>query len=338
MKVHPIRALAIGAVGGLVLSTAPHAVAQPDAPTITQAVFFGDSLTDAGTYGFRFTTNPGQTWAQHVANDLGQPDTPNEHVASYDDVFIGKPGLAGPGGLNYAQGGARAGLPYSVVSDSPEGTPISTEVQLQRFLSQHGEFTPNQLVTLWVGTNDVALNFDPRFDKALAEDLRADRGPTPEKMVADRARVQEAAAAEVRTVSAILDHGGQHVLVFRLFDLGLLPWFETQAARDYVNELTAVYNSALVGQLPDDPRVQVLDTNAFVSDLLANPGVHGFTHGANEDACALPAQDYCDAQSLKEPGADRTYVFGAAEHLTTHAHELLADYVQREVGLRPSGS
>lgn len=28
-------------------------------------------LTDAGTYGYRFTTVCGQTWAQHVAEGLG---------------------------------------------------------------------------------------------------------------------------------------------------------------------------------------------------------------------------------------------------------------------------
>jgi outer membrane lipase/esterase len=108
MKRHPLQALVIGAAGSLVPAVAPLTdAAPPDTTRITSAVFFGDSLTDAGTYGFRFTTNPGQTWAQHVANTLSQPDTPNEHVASYDDVYQGKTGIPGPGGLNYAEGGAR---------------------------------------------------------------------------------------------------------------------------------------------------------------------------------------------------------------------------------------
>jgi phospholipase/lecithinase/hemolysin len=101
------------------------AAAEPDdQPVITEAVFFGDSLTDAGTYGFRFTTMPGMTWAQHVAQRLGQSTEPNEHVATYGDVYQGKPGLPGPGGMNYAEGGARANSAYSSVSQSPEGTPI----------------------------------------------------------------------------------------------------------------------------------------------------------------------------------------------------------------------
>lgn len=332
------RGLMIGVVTGVLAGamTSPVAAAQPDQP-ISEAVFFGDSLTDAGTYGVRFTTVPGQTWAQHVAARLGQSTEPNEHVDNYSDVYQGIPGAPGPGGLNYAEGGARASLPYSVVSDNPEGTPISTEVQLQRYLAQHGTFEPNQLVTLWVGTNDVALKFDSRFDPELAEALRANQPPGPDVMAAERLRVQQAASAEARTAAQIVANGGQHVLVFKLFDLGLLPWFETQAARDYVNDLTAAYNATLLNELPGDPRVQVLDMQAFISEVLADPGRYGFRYGANEDACAQPGQDYCAADAWKAPDADRTYVFAASEHLTTHAHEVLADYVLRQVGLTSDG-
>ncbi|MET2830980.1 hypothetical protein [Mesorhizobium shangrilense] len=51
----------------LVLATATTMVSAArkaqDLPAIKEAVFFGDSLTDAGTFGFRFTTAPGLTWA-----------------------------------------------------------------------------------------------------------------------------------------------------------------------------------------------------------------------------------------------------------------------------------
>jgi outer membrane lipase/esterase len=33
--------------------------------------FFGDSLTDAGFYGSRFTVNPGQVWAQDLGARFG---------------------------------------------------------------------------------------------------------------------------------------------------------------------------------------------------------------------------------------------------------------------------
>jgi outer membrane lipase/esterase len=98
-----------------------------------------------------------------------------------------------------------------------------------------------------------------------------------------------------------------------------------------VSELTDVYNTNLVDSLPKDPKIQILDTGAFIDDLLENGADYGFTHGANEDACLQPGQDFCAADAWKSPDADRTYVFAAAEHLTTHANELLADYVMKQV-------
>ena len=311
----------------------PATAVADEPPAITQAVFFGDSLTDAGTYGFRFTTMPGLTWAQHVAQRLGQSTEPNEHVAEYGDVYQGKPGLPGPGGLNYAEGGARADSAYSSVSDDPQGTPISTDVQVDRFLAQHGSFDASQVVTLWVGTNDVAYNFDPTKDPALAQSLRDDVNPGADVMAGERSRVQRAAADEARTATRILDNGAQRLLVFKLSDISQDPWFRSDAARRYVGELGNVYNDTLLASLPLDPRVQIIDTAAFIDELLQNPARYGFTHGANEDACAKPDQDYCDATSLKSPDADRTYVFAAAEHLTTHTNELLGDYVLRQLGL-----
>ena len=309
------------------------AAAEPDdQPVITEAVFFGDSLTDAGTYGFRFTTMPGMTWAQHVAQRLGQSTEPNEHVATYGDVYQGKPGLPGPGGMNYAEGGARANGAYSSVSQNPEGTPISTEVQVDRFLQQHGSFNPNQLVTLYVGTNDVAYNFDSTKDPKLAQSLRDNITATETVMVGERARVQAAAVDEAHTASKILANGAQRLLVFKLFDISKDPWFQSDAARQYVGELGDVYNQALLAALPPDPHIQIIDTAAFVDDLLQNASQYGFTHGANEDACAKPEQDYCNPDAMKSPDADRTYVFAAAEHMTTHANELLGDYVLQQIG------
>ena len=89
-------------------------------PPIRQVVSFGDSLSDAGTYWFRFTTNPGLTFAQHLALHYGQMPFPNQHMDQYQEAFQGRRGETGPGGLNYAEGGARANRAYSAVSQEPE--------------------------------------------------------------------------------------------------------------------------------------------------------------------------------------------------------------------------
>lgn len=311
----------------------------PAAPTgeplaggaITEGVFFGDSLTDAGTYGYRFTTMPGQTWAQHIADGLGQSTESNEHVADPNDVYVGKPGEPGPGGLNYAEGGAKANSAYSAVSDAADGTPISVKVQVDRFLEQHRKFDPDQLATVYIGTNDVAYNYDPSINPEMAQSLR-DNTPAPENVMASEdARVRTAASDEADQVQRMLDNGAEHILVFNVFDLAKLPWFESDASRDYVHTLATSYNDELTNSLPDDPRVQVLDTWSFVDDLVENKEDNGFTHGANEDACREPGQNVCEKDAWASEDADQTYIFSAAEHMTTRANELLADYVTAQI-------
>lgn len=72
--------------------------------------------------------------------------------------------------------------------------------------------------------------------------------------------------------------------------------------------LSSVYNETLVAALPKDPRIHILDTGAFVTDVLDNPPKYGVTHGANKDACAQPGRDSCrvgEWGEWKGPVADR---------------------------------
>ena len=305
-------------------------------PPIKQVVSFGDSLTDAGTYWFRFTTNPGLTFAQHMALRFGQMPLPNEHLDNYDDAYKGTHGLPGPGGLNYAEGGAKANSAYSSSSEDPEGLPISTAVQLKHFLAQHQSFSQDQLVTFFVGTNDAAYHYDPDKAPDLAKQLRDDKPASPDVMREETARVEKAADDAAQTIKDILAHGAQRVLVFKLVDLGNLPWFHTKAAQAFASALGHAYNARLLSQLPQDPQhLLVIDTEAFANDLIANASTYGFSHGAHEDACQQDDQDYCFPETMKGVDADRTYIFVAGEHMTTRANELLADYAMQKVGASP---
>jgi phospholipase/lecithinase/hemolysin len=305
-------------------------------PPIRQVVSFGDSLSDAGTYWFRFTTNPGLTFAQHLALHFGQIPLPNQHLDRYEEAFQGRHGDAGPGGLNYAEGGARVNSAYSSVSQDPEGKPISARQQLKHFLQQHRRFTADQLVTLFVGTNDVAYNYDPNISPALAKGLRENRPPSAEVMDAERRRVEIAADDTAAIARDILKEGAKRLVVFDLFDLGQFPWFQTPAAQSYVTALVKAFNRRLLAVVPKDSgHVLVLDTEAFVNDLIANAARYGFKQGAQEDACGSPDHDYCYPETQATPDADQTYLFAAGEHLTTRAHQVLADYVIKQVNASP---
>jgi phospholipase/lecithinase/hemolysin len=318
------------------LGSISSSAAAEELPPIRQIVSFGDSLSDAGTYWFRFTTNPGLTFAQHIALHYGQVPFPNQHLDRYEEAFQGRHGYAGPAGLNYAEGGAKANSAYSSVSQDPEGKPISARRQLQHFLQQHRRFTADQLVTLFVGTNDVAYNFDPNISPLLAKGLRENRPPSAKVMDAERRRIEAAADDTAAIARDILTDGAKRLVVFELFDLGQFPWFQTSAAQTYVTALAKAFNRRLLASVSKDSgHVLVLDTEAFVNDLIANAAKYGFKHGAHEDACGTPDHDYCYPETQATPDADQTYLFAAGEHLTTHAHQLLADYVIKQVNASP---
>jgi phospholipase/lecithinase/hemolysin len=325
-------------LAALVVLGSTHASSAPaeELPPIRQVVSFGDSLSDAGTYWFRFTTNPGLTFAQHLALHYGQRPFPNQHLDRYQEAFQGRHGDAGPGGLNYAEGGAKANSPYSSVSQDPEGKPISARQQLNHFLQQHRRFTADQLVTLFVGTNDVAYNYDSNISPVLAKELRENRLPSAEVMAAEVRRVETAADDTAAIARDILKDGAKRLVVFDLFDLGRLPWFQTPAAQSYVTTLVKVFNQRLLAGVPKDSRhVLVLDTEGFVNDLIANAARYGFKHGAHEDACGSPDHDYCYPETQATPDADQSYLFAAGEHLATRAHQLLADYVINQLNASP---
>jgi len=112
----PLRASLAAATVVLALA-APPASAQ-----FTNIFYFGDSLTDSGTYkpvlppgtGL-FTTNPGPVWSQVLASRYGLAADP-----------------ATQGGTNFARGGARVtGLP-GVPNSPPTATalPIAAQVAL----------------------------------------------------------------------------------------------------------------------------------------------------------------------------------------------------------------
>ncbi|MCX5545059.1 SGNH/GDSL hydrolase family protein [Paraburkholderia sp. CNPSo 3076] len=124
-----------------------------------QVVAFGTSLSDAGTYseqilpgfgGGRFTTNPGEVWAQHVSEYFGNTLSP-----AFEGGF-GLP-LTATGGLDYAQGGALVtggGVANtSAVIAAASEQPVTW--QLQQYLAQHGSFSANQLVLVEGGANEI---------------------------------------------------------------------------------------------------------------------------------------------------------------------------------------
>jgi len=303
------RILAIG----LIVACMAGAAQAGGLPPIREVVSFGDSLSDCGAFGFKPTTAPSLTWNQRVARHYGYDLGPN---------WIGNPsGVAEshPGGLCYAQGGART------AAAGPGGMPLSGTVQLDRFLADRKRFADDQLVTVYLGTNDVLINFFG-MNKALGQG-------DPKAVGSARQVVEQAARDLAALVQRMLDNGAKRVAVLNLYDLGATGFID---ASPILTGLADDFNATLAKALPRDRRIVPVDTRAFFNALSANPKTYGFTHPMNDDACETPRvlgpDCYASAAKWKSPDADQTYMLIGMVHFTAKTEALLADYVLRRVG------
>ncbi len=273
-------------------------------------ITFGDSLSDDGNLSLalqlpqivRFTTNPGQTGVENIADYFGTPMTP-----------------ALAGGTDFAFGGA------GLVNNSP-GTPSvvpTLPTQLGMYLqATGGKADPNSLYAVWGGANDIFYN-------AYVASLG---GLTPAQV---QANLQTAAATELGMIQSLRNAGARYVMVFNLPNIGLTPDATAQGATAaaQLTGLTLTFNNALNAGLAN-ANINIIPVNAFamLNEIIADPSRYGFTN-VTDPACTgssfgcLPAGTP-GATSTYQPGTDKTYLFADGVHPTTTAHAELAQYAE----------
>ncbi len=175
--------------------------------------FFGDSLTDSGTYIIqetpfttgRFTVDPGHVWSEDLAAHYGTTAVPY-------GLFVPSTSAQDPqqvvtlGGTNYAQGGARVAQKPGV--GILNAVPVSN--QIDGYLGATGRADPDALYTVWGGANDVF------FQAAAVGSGAATPGQVAQGM-------EEAASAEVAQVARLHNAGAHYLLVPNLPDIGVTP-------------------------------------------------------------------------------------------------------------------
>ena len=279
-------------------------------PTFTQTVFFGDSLTDGGFFRpllplnvqpvtGQFTTNPGQVWAQFLADYYGS----NAESAWFGTGAGSRPGT----GNNWAVGGARVGQN----SAGALGYTPSMVTQVTDYLSRNGgKADPGALYTVWGGANDLfAVQASPANAQAI---------------------IGGAVTAQVGIVGTLTNAGAKYILVPTIPDLGLTPSSRAGGAVAMAQgtALTTSYNNALFGALASaNMRVIPLDTFHFLQEITSNASAFGFVN-VTGTAC-LPAGSSsltCNPGSLVSPNAAYDYAFADGVHPTTGAHKLISQF------------
>lgn len=314
-----------------------------DSGNIEEAVVFGDSLSDVGSYnpttgdadptndrdsGLRFTTKPGVVWAEQVAFDYGLGLSVEPHW-QVDFGVVGEAGrVIEVGGTGFAQGGAR------LVDDAPNGgvgerdipgvgtvpfqgpTAISIRGQIDAYLAERERFRDDQLVMIQGGANDFLGYLGQAADDAAL--TRPD---------AVEAFVSESATAMVNQVQRLLGNGAENVIYANLPDLGSVPQLSGTPLAPLASSMSAAYNDT-VAQALEGTEVVIFDLFALLTEAQARP-VDFMLVNVENPACnsTEPGSDavsalLCGPDTLVLPGADRNYLYADRLHPTARGHEL----------------
>lgn len=349
--------------------------ATPPGGVNMQVVSFGTSLSDAGTYspviaqqfgGGRFTTNPGQVWAQNVANYYGGTLTP---------AVVGGFGkaLTANGGFDYAQGGSEVvnaqGIGWAPNNLAATTTPIVTQVA--NYLAANGSFNSNQIVLVEGGANDILANLNALL-LAVQTDIAG--GMTPQTALLKEVSTTLGTAAQqlVTQVATIVSKGATHVVFVNVPDIGQTPLgvqaaaTNGVAAQQLISGVVQTFNGIVAAglQAANLPAGTVISIDAFtwLDNLIATSSANGFsvsntgtacnltqmqtsatTYAQNNPSVLLPGQTpaqfgaalasslFCSPQTLTAANADQTYIFADSIHPTTRTHALFAQYVESQI-------
>lgn len=305
------------------LATLVSAVAQGK-PVAPRVKVFGDSLSDSGTFGLKFTvqgtapTGAGSTdiWVDLVARPL-QTARLCPHFVSAGQTFTTRSECT-----NFAIGGGRVNGSSPALAGGTD--PRAVPRQLQAAAQVYGSYTAADVLLVVGGGNDAAdlagawlgattLQGAQAFQGLLAGVLGA--GPTAQ-LLGDGTNPNAPVVAGMSYMSTVagmladaiqehaVDKGATKVLVMNMPDIALTPRFSAvlagvklQAGQQKADEVKQViqtwvnsFNSALASRFTGSTKVAVLDYNTVFRAQVAAPASFGFTDGVNT-ACPAVGTD-----------------------------------------------
>jgi len=263
--------------------------------------FFGDSLSDAGSFKpvlppgtGKFTTNPGPIWAEVVGQHYGFVVTPSNQ-----------------GGTDYAEGGARVTDLPGVPPTPPTGTATPVATQISNLLAK-GPLNSGALYSVWAGANDLFFQLGLLQAGAI----------TPTQLQANLATTATQVVQQVARLNAA---GARYIIVWNMPDVGKTPFGVGSGQSATITQLSSFFNTTLNAGL-DALHIDVIRLNEFLllNEAIANPAAFGFTN-VTTPACTVSVV-LCTSATLVAPNAAQTYLFADAVHPTTATHQILADY------------
>lgn len=290
----------------------------PPKNSISKVVVAGDSLADAGTFGFKFTVQNSADlragfpiYPQLVAQNFGLASPCNFFVATSANTFTTNPT---PGCTDFAIGGGRVLFP---VANDPRTLAVQLAAALQ---ANGGAYGPGDLVVIDDGGNDAADLVGAylgasgaglaTYQAFLAQQID---GPTiaatlpqaggPERL--NGLYLQKLADTYYNTIKAnTLDKGATHVAVLNMPDISLTPRFQAVLAgvaqargaaaattlQAGIRQWIGGFNDQLAARVAGDSRVALVPFFADFTDEVAHPADYGLSN-ATQAACPVVGVD-----------------------------------------------
>ena len=336
---------------------------------VTRVVVAGDSLADAGTFGYKFTVQNGSAPAagypifpQLVAQEFDVDTQCNFYV--YNGTTFVQNSQAGCS--NYAVGGGRI---FNPASNGGGASPFSIPFQLATAATVVGTYGTKDLVLVDGGGNDaadLATAFlssadpanDPGYQAFLQQQMSAstmnDALAQPNgAVVAGAVYMRNLADTYANAINtSVISKGAGHVAVLNMPDITLTPRFQAVLAQiaqangaaaatqvqAAIRQWIGSFNNQLNARLGSDARIALVNFNADFTDEVNNPAKYGVTN-VRDSACTVAGIadiSQCTDAALdanRPAGAPvgwwQTYAFSDGFHPTPLGHRLLADTVFR---------
>jgi len=317
-------------------------------PVISAVKVIGDSLSDGGTFGFKFTVQEegkASIWVEQVAAHYGLSLCP---------YFSGKEFKTNNGCTNYAIGGGR--INYLKAPNLP----VSITRQMQ--VAQKEGFSGTDLLLVDGGANDSAdlmlafrnakLGDTSTLQRLLESQL--DKSKTAEFLKQGRAGWGKAAELYMQMLARdfashikthLLAQGAFHIVLLNLPDVSKTPRFnrpELDWIKPFSLRWSERFNDELKRHFTTEQRVLLVDFYGEFNRQTDNPEKYGFSHG--EPVCPVLTYTSNNAQydlakctekylSANIPQSEENnewwqrYMFSDDFHPTPYGHQQMANMV-----------
>lgn len=278
----------------------------------------GGQYPDAARY-FKGRFSNGLVWVEYLAQDLYvNPGNPNRFID-----------------LAYGQAKVLAPTSIKITGNKPHTYPIPDFAeQIQHYVKKHKAFKANDLVIVFIGTNDF-------FDQPILS----------------KSFFIHIADQETKDIHKLVKMGAKHIIVLNGRDVAYLPLANiyahlyakgasVKAQKQYLANfrvMVKAYNQQLAQDLKGMPEVFLYDTFAFDNHIIQkiNKGGYPYTFRKQHDVLKV-AKTSCyqnnqgDYQNTVGAmcGNPETYFFYDRIHTTTNVNYLLAQDVFKKFNKR----